>query len=79
MGVPPMHMEETMGWSSILIVLGDPQQEHLIDPLKGTQCHTKYLNLGVEDNNHSSEPLKIHLMDICVCVCVFCLILTVVY
>jgi hypothetical protein len=52
-----------MGWSSIFRVLGAQQQEHLIDPLKGTTCHSKDLNLGGEGNNHSSQPPKLHPMD----------------
>ena len=35
-----------MGWPSIFEVLGTQQQKHRIDPLKGTTCHSKDLNMG---------------------------------
>jgi hypothetical protein len=60
---PPRNMRENMGWLSIFGVVGAQQQEHLIDPLKGTTYHFKDLNLGREGNNHSSQPPKLHLMD----------------
>jgi hypothetical protein len=55
---PPRNPWENMGWSSIFEVLGAQQQEHLIDPLKGTTCHSKDLNLGgrvtIIRSNHPS-------------------------
>jgi hypothetical protein len=44
--------------------IGDQQQENLIDPLEGTTCNSKDVNLGGEGNNHSSQPPKLHPMDI---------------
>jgi hypothetical protein len=63
-GKPPLNPQENMGWLSIFGVLEAQQQESLIDPLKGTTCHSKYLNLGGEGNNHSLEPPKLHPMEI---------------
>jgi hypothetical protein len=39
------------------------QQEYLIDPLRSSHATYKELNLGGEDNNHSSQPPKLHSMD----------------
>jgi len=53
-GKPPQNPQENMQWPNIFKVLGAQQEEHLIDPLKGTTSHSKDLNLGGEGNNHSS-------------------------
>jgi hypothetical protein len=39
------------------------QQEYLIDPLRASHVTYKELNLGGEDNNHSSQPPKLHPME----------------
>jgi hypothetical protein len=39
------------------------QQEYLIDPLRVSHVTYKELNLGGEDNNHSSQPPKLNPMD----------------
>jgi hypothetical protein len=36
------------------------QQEYLIDPLRTSHVIYKELNLGKEDNNHSSQLPKLH-------------------
>jgi hypothetical protein len=40
-------------------------QEYLIDPLRASHVSYKELNPGGEDNNHSSQPPKLHPMDKC--------------
>jgi hypothetical protein len=44
--------------------IGAQQQDHIIDPFKGTTCQSKNLNLGGDGNNHSSQPPKLHPMNL---------------
>jgi hypothetical protein len=60
---PPRNPRESMGRMSIFIILGAQQEEHLIYPLRAHHATQKELNLGGEGNNHSSQPPKLHLMD----------------
>jgi hypothetical protein len=62
--LPPRNLQENMGRLNIFRILGARHQEHLIDPLRASHVTYKELNLGEEGNKHSSQPSKLHPMDI---------------
>jgi hypothetical protein len=45
-GKTPQNMQENMGRPSIFGILGAQQQEHIIDPFKGTTCHSQGIEPG---------------------------------
>ena len=39
-------MQRNMGWSRVFDTFGAQEQEHLIDPFKGSTCHLQGIEPG---------------------------------